>query len=771
MTLTFSRLTNLGRKAHLFLAKGPAYHYLYSRWRLNHWLQKRSARSFTPDEIALLTQLDLDRPALAKAQKAAAASQTGLALAEIVTYFRTRTEPVFFFGTNDEQQLYPFIQKEQRQATIQAADQICQNIFSFRRAEPVKFETGIDWYYAPQDNIDWRWDLNRHAYFETLGRAYRYTQNVKYYQKFRELLLDWLAQNPARVNQPNWSSIFEAGFRINSWLWAFYYFRPAFDDDACLALLKGLLAHGLFLDANLELHVQNNHLLLEAKALAMLGLLFPEFKPAERWRQRGLGTLYQQVRAQVCADGVHGEQATLYHRIIAGELLELLVLLEDNQISAPANIRESFARMVEVELWLTKPDGRVPLFGDSALEDTYLRFTAAAGGPAFLSRADLKAVAPSLDETSVWLLGGSRVKRYLELAPSPTQLNSRAFPEGGYFVMRAGQTSEATYLACDCGPFGYKPVPSHGHADALSFELHAFCHTFLVDPGVYGTRLGRDWRNFFRSSRAHNTVVVDNQDQSFLLDIWRVYRPAQAKLRQWLSTDHFDFMDGVHDGYERLAEPISHRRQIFFAKPEYWVVVDLLTGRGSHCFDLYFHLMPDADYQFEPASKVVHIRNNAASGLIIAPLTLPELQAEIVAGETEPIQGWVSCFSGEKQPAPTLRYRQEKTAPARFCTVLYPHSSEQATALTVSPLDVSLEVDQQLLTKNHLTGLQIETDAHIDYLVIAQETEKKIKVFAEYETDAQLIYLRRQKKDHRLTKVILEGGDQLLFRGQPLLPR
>jgi hypothetical protein len=212
-----------------------------------------------------------------------------------------------------------------------------------------------------------------------------------------------------------------------------------------------------------------------------------------------------------------------------------------------------------------------------------------------------------------------------------------------------------------------------------------------------------------------------------------------------------------------------HRRQIFFAKPEYWVVSDWLIGRGEHCFDLYFHLIPGKETQFDPGSGSVCIGNRGEPGLNIIPLHKSDLQADVVTGATAPIQGWVSFFSGEKQAAPTLRYRQKGTAPRQFCTLLYPYPAGESVSVAVSPLDIKVETDNGLPVESRLTSLRIETDAYLDYLIIDSEASRRSKVFAGYKTDAQLIYLRHQKKNNDLIKVIVRGESQLWRHGRPLL--
>lgn len=635
-------LVNLQRTLSFFAARGAMPALTYARWRVQQVLQKRFARDFAvpakelPDRAALLA------------------------------HFRTRQTPVFFFDDAKLASIVAPIPAEMQQRTVRAADRICENIFELRGASPVKFDERIDWLACPSGNVDWRWDLNRHAFFETLGRAYAYTGDERYALKFRDLLCDWLARNPPRIDQPNWRSVFEVAFRINVWSWALYYFRraPSFDAEVCHRLIVGLLTHGRYLNANIELHAPNNHLLLEAKALAFLGILLPEFNEAHQWRARGLRLVEREMMAQVCADGVHGERAALYHRIIAGELLELAVLMENNQMTMPANVRTRLAQMIEFERALIKPDGTFPLLGDSAAADTHLRFAASNVGE-------------TLQESDYWLgLNSSSRRREKNASPLRLGSESRAFPNGGYYLMKAGIGIDARYLVFDCGAFGLPALPNHGHADALGFELYAFGQTLIIDPGFYSTSLGLEWRNYFRGTRAHNTVVVDERDQSQLLDVRRVYRPAQTKCLAWQSNAKVDFVDGMHDGYTRFPQPITHRRQILFVKPDYFMVRDLLTGRGTHCFDVYFHLSPGATPTIDAATQTVCVENQTDAGLVIAPFIAGNWNIEILAG-------WVSFFSGEKVAAPVLRYRQTAAVPVEFGVVLYPYRQGERPSVNI----------------------------------------------------------------------------------------
>ena len=65
----------------------------------------------------------------------------------------------------------------------------------------------------------------------------------------------------------------------------------------------------------------------------------------------------------------------------------------------------------------------------------------------------------------------------------------------------------------------------------------------------------------------HNTVTVDEAPQK--------HGPGQVKA--WESTDTYDLADAQHALYDDL----THRRRVIFVKPDYYVLIDDLTGKGQ----------------------------------------------------------------------------------------------------------------------------------------------------------------------------------------------
>ena len=242
-----------------------------------------------------------------------------------------------------------------------------------------------------------------------------------------------------------------------------------------------------------------------------------------------------------------------------------------------------------------------------------------------------------------------------------TRLESKAFPQGGFYIMR----HDDLYMIIDCVPADPKSPSGHKHNSRLSFELFACDKSFIIDPGTYIYTADKEMRNLFRSTRYHNTVVVDGEEQNRFAEdeLFATNLDAVVTVNRWLVTENYDLLDAEHNGYSRLN--VVHRRQIYFNKEEqYWVIKDMLTGEGGdkHKFELYFHFAPMALKNVKD-ELVIETGNKTGANIAIAPLEIDGLKLAIE-------KGWVSYSYGTKVEAPIVKYSKTAEVPTEFVTCI-----------------------------------------------------------------------------------------------------
>ena len=506
---------------------------------------------------------------------------------------------------------------ETAQRIVEQADRIRVGKFDLLGFTNLSFGNPIDWHFEPVSGkriplqhwskLDYldagvagdkkiTWELNRHQYFMKLGQAYAVTGDERYNKVLVNHLESWMDANPPKLGI-NWASSLEVAFRSISWLWALYFFRDAVPIDTRNRALKFLYLNARHLESYLSTYFSpNTHLTGEALGLFYLGTLLPEFVEASRWQDLGREILIDQIPVHIKADGVYFEQSSYYHRYTTDFYLHFLVLSRINGITVPKTVEDALVSLLDHLMFITRPDGTTPLFGDddggrlAALDvraANDFRATLATGSVLF-DRGDYKFVADGAAEELLWLTGVEGLRRFDSIVATAPSEMSKAFPEGGYFVMRDGWTRESNYLLFDCGPHGSLNC-GHAHADALSIDLAANGHTVLVDPGTYTYTGSMELRDWFRSSHAHNTVTLDGHSSSEPNGAFSWTTTARCSLQQWISKNRFDFVSGRHDGFMRLRNPAMVTREILFLKHDYWIVRDAVSSSGDHRLDVRFH--------------------------------------------------------------------------------------------------------------------------------------------------------------------------------------
>ena len=208
-------------------------------------------------------------------------------------------------------------------------------------------------------------------------------------------------------------------------------------------------------------------------------------------------------------------------------------------------------------------------------------------------------------------------------------------------------------MLVDCAQIGFGSIAAHGHADCLSFTMNVGELEIFVDAGTYDYFSHPDCRQYFRETKAHNTVVIDGVCQSESLGpfMWGVR--ANAELREWHDDEYLTRISGLHDGYRRLSDPVIHRRTIETSKSRFAVdIIDELVCRSNHEVAAYFHLAPECQVDVLDRHTVLVSRDNISIYVESSDGVL-ELQEAAADNGT----GWISRAYHVKEPSRCLVVR------------------------------------------------------------------------------------------------------------------
>jgi hypothetical protein len=711
-----------------------------------------------------------------------AALQADAATAEALLpdYLFSRGRPVFCATANHEEiaRIYPELFGARVDAIAREANRLCDHfmkVFAYpefacgpripwRKDAAHEIESGLDHWsriqyldFASVGDSKIVWEPNRHQHLVILATAYRLTGENRYAEEAFAQFEDWRRAN-AYLRGINWASSLELAFRTWSWIWMIHLLAgsPAATGKRLGEMTQALALHADFISTYLSTYFSpNTHLLGEGFALFAIGLLFPELRSSSSYRGTGRTILVQEMARQVRADGSHSEQSTCYHRYATDFFLCAAILADRNDCPFPDDYRARLEKMAEFMVYTAWPDGTHPMTGDAdggrllpfGVHDPLDHRSTLSTAAVYFGRKDFRDRAGRLYEESLWLLGPDAAARFDELKPESAGEPSKAFDGSGAIVMRSDWSEAANMLAFDAGPQGMGGA-SHGHADALSVVCSGQGTKWLIDPGTYTYTSSPEWRDFFRSTRAHNTLVVDGQEQSETGDVFKWRSLCSSRLERWATFPNLDYASASHDGYQLLAAPLRHRRLVVFVKPHYWFLLDDLDGAGTHSLEFLFHFAPDICLDIDDN------RCRAKSGdkrfLVAAG---PRVSLEVIEGCGQPIQGWYSHNYGHREPSPVLVGKISCATPARFPWLLWPGPPE---GLRFRPFSDERRV------------WTVETSEYADFFVSGDQPSKH--THGDLATDADFAFFR-QDRNGEITRLTLLDGSwvtrqaEFLYRG------
>jgi hypothetical protein len=518
-------------------------------------------------------------------------------------------------------------------------------------------------------DIKYLWEPNRHLHFATLAQAYALSGRRSYYEALAEQLESWLIACPYGRG-PNWASALEASMRLVSWAIAWQLVQPIADAEFKARWLRSVYEHAHFVRHWFSAHSSaNNHLIGEATGLFIATLTWPHWREMREWRAAAKAILEREAIRQNAPDGVNREHAVWYHHFVLDMLVLCLLAGKANGEWFSADYESRIEAMMDFVASIMDAGGNVPMLGDAddghlvrlAQDAAFSPYRSLLGlGALLFKRGDFKAKAGALDDKARWLFGRDAPAQYEALDNEATRLPLRqSFPEGGFFVLGADfDTPREIRAVVDAGPLGYTSIAAHGHADALAFTLSAGGREFLIDPGTYAYHTQERWRDYFRGTAAHNTVRIDGLDQSESGGNFMWLKHARAGCGLWLSSADRDSFEGWHDGYQRLDDPVKHRRLIELDKRARRLVIeDALDMAQEHEVELLFHCAEHC--------RVAAVEGGYAierDGITLR-LALPAGgRAELYRGSAAPIFGWISRGFDRREPSTTIVWRARLAA-------------------------------------------------------------------------------------------------------------
>ena len=521
-------------------------------------------------------------------------------------------------------------------------------------------------------NPSYVWEVNRFPFLPTIALRYRLTGDPKDLNRFMSIISSWVKANPYLLGI-NWYSNLEVNVRLINWFvcWnildasALAKTDPVFHRFLELTWIPAIYQHCLYSRTNLPYYLAANHELIAGYAGLFVASTFWRFPESADWNKFAKAGLEHETQQQHSPNGINREQAADYIQFITDIfLLAYIASLRTNNPLSELYVNRLEAILVFVVNLLDK-QGNFPHYGDEGSGQLWSidQQTPFNNFRSLLTSATILFGNPvarqwsqGFDLKNRLLFGDEGLRKFNALPTAKTLLSSQFYRTEGHYILRKQEAGEnEIYIHFNAAPLGSPAEASHGHADALSFIMHVDGHPFFIDSGTYSHRNNSDWRRYFVSTRAHNTVCFDYQNQAFQGDDLQWLSHYAIRLQKADTNEYTDEILASHNGYDRLG--CSHQRRMEFDKLTNRLIIDdrIESKRnGNYTAEILFHIHPTIRFRAKGRNQFV-LSHPQIKRLVILQID-PALQVEIVNGQVHPtLLGWYSSEMYQKQATCVFR--------------------------------------------------------------------------------------------------------------------
>ncbi len=377
--------------------------------------------------------------------------------------------------------------------------------------------------------------------------AYSVTRRDEFLLAAKDRIMAWARFEDAKLLPVGllWNDhAIAARVQVLTQFWRFYRRHPEYRSDVAREILQWISRSGEMLAKPSHFTFWSNHGVMQNLGLWNIAVAFPSLPGTEEYSLLALERLGEQLEFLFDEEGVFLEHSFGYqefdHSLISSAFRYLTLL----GLQIPEDWQYKYKHAELVYANLRRPDGSLPLIGDTSLE-------VGSPGP-LLSDMNDRGESNSLGHRSSW---------------TPSSPNS-LYPIAGYCVWWDGlwDWPRSQNLSQTATFWSNFPGHAHKHADELSVQLWARGQVWWTNVGYwpFGTKGREEAESWAGSNAPHlRNEPASSARESDLLGYAWLNELAALDLRR--------------------AGPGSFevRRQLIHFKPDLWIVVDYVSGAPS----------------------------------------------------------------------------------------------------------------------------------------------------------------------------------------------
>jgi Heparinase II/III-like protein/Heparinase II/III N-terminus len=502
---------------------------------------------------------------------------------------RQRFRPIGYYDWQ-----IPLISSEERPAVLRYADAVLRGEYPLMGYGSPHLGTRPDWQCDWVSEKNWPlrdsrkmcivrhdgsdvkapWELSRLQWSPVVAKAYVISGERKYREAIQSLLTGWIADNPPGLGV-NWTVAMEAALRGISLCLTMELLWPFTDEERpwLEQMTASLWQHLRFIEAHNEFSylLRSNHYLSNLVGLTTLSA----YLGLGRRQKKYARAVQRELLLQTYTDGGDCEASTGYHFLVAQLGLHAFIVQQESRVAMAPEFQARLGRMFSWMASLADDSCKLPHLGDCD------------NGRVELLMDDIaQSTLPAAERHSLRV--GTLCRLASRLLPGtfhhPKPLS--VLPESGIAILRCG---EASAIFCAM-PNGLRGKGSHNHCDKLSIVFRLGPDEVFCDSGSRCYTRSAERRNLDRSTKVHNTLMIDEAEQNiFSADPRLLFQSGNEAAVSQITTSEGG-VRASHQGYSRIG--IEHQRTVELGE-RWMLIVDEVSGTGEHLLDLRFVLGPE----------------------------------------------------------------------------------------------------------------------------------------------------------------------------------